>query len=174
MTFLQARNAIVFNLEKHIDRPVILSEQIVDKPDYPFCYYSVLSPRTSDHAFGLNEVAKSENGFILQRTERVSATMSFTFCSMNRETEAGFIFGEDEALELSEKAHGFFLLLGHNILTEYGDIVVNNVGAVANRSSFLVEDTARRYGFDVRFSYMRTDEMETEIISKVNPVGQPY
>lgn len=174
MTFTQVRDAVVYALEKHIGRPVVLSEQIADRPEFPYSYYSVLSPRASDHAFGFNEAVKSENGFILQRTERVSATMSFTFCSINRETNTGFVFGEDEASELSEKAHSFFLLSGHNISTEYGDIVVNNVGASASRSSFFVEDTIRRYGFDVRFSYMRTDEMPTEIISKVNPVGQPY
>ena len=78
---------------------------------------------------------------------------------------------EDEALELSEKAHGFFLLNGHNIHTEFGDIVINNVSSVGSRTGFVVEDAIRRYGFDIRFSYMRTDEMPTEIIEKANPIG---
>ena len=76
--------------------------------------------------------------------------MSFTFCSMNRNTPGGYIYGEDEALELAEKAHGFFLLSGHNISAENGDIVIQNVGAVANRSELLVTDTVRRYGFDTQ------------------------
>ena len=63
-----------------------------------------------------------------------------------------------------EKAHGFFLLNGHNIVTEHGDIVIQNIGTVANRSGFLVTDTIRRYGFDVRFGYVRTDEMPTTTI----------
>ena len=93
--------------------------------------------------------------------------MSFTFCSMNRDTEdGGYIYGEDEALALSEKAHGFFLLNGHNIATEYGEVVVNNVGAVANRTSFFVEDSIRRFGFDVRFSYVRVDEIPATTVSK--------
>lgn len=68
---------------------------------------------------------------------------------MNREIENSFIFGENGALELAEKAQGFFLLNAHNISTPEGDIVINNVGSVKNRAYFFVEDTLRRYGFDI-------------------------
>ena len=78
--------------------------------------------------------------------------------------------GENEALELSEKAHGFFLLNAHSISTEYGEIIINNVGTVSNRTSLFVEDYIRRYGFDIRFSYIRSDEMQT--ITVLNP-GKP-
>lgn len=173
MTFAQARNAIVSGLEAHIGCPVILSDQIADKPEYPCCYYSVLVPRISGHSFGLNEVLETEDGYSLTRSEPVAATMSFTFCSVNHETDDSYIFGEDEALSLSEKANGFFLLNAHNIPTEYGDIVIDNVGSSASRSGFLVEDTIRRYGFDVRFSYVRTDTMEiTAILNPGNIINQ--
>ena len=177
MTFVEARNEVVTRLEKHIGCPVDLSDQIADKPDYPCCYYSVLASRISDHAFGLIETDRhEEGGYTLRRSEQVSATMSFTFCSMNRETEDGeYIFGEDEALDLAEKAHGFFLLDGHNIHTVAGDIVIQNVGQVANRSGFVVEETVRRFGFDVRFAYVRTDEKETTTILKPGiPVGEVH
>lgn len=171
MTFVEARNAIVYLLEQHIGCPVDLSEQIADQPDYPYSYYSVLSSRNSNHAFGLQETAKKGEETIKRRSEPVSATISFTFCSMNRSTEdGGYIFGEDEALELAEKAHGFFLLNAHNISTDAGDIVISNVGPVAKRSGFLVEETVRRYGFDIRFNYIRTDEMPAATIQ--NP-GYP-
>ena len=113
MTFAQARNAIVSGLEAHIGCPVNLSEQIADMPEYPYCYYSVLAPRIPEYSFGLREIVETPDGPLLVRSEQVSATMSFTFCSTNRETEDGYIFGEDEALELAEKANGFFLLSGH-------------------------------------------------------------
>lgn len=165
MTFEQARNAIVAMLESHLGYPVNLSEQIAEMPDFPYCYYSVLAPRISDHAFGLREVVGEGDEWKLVRSEPVSATMSFTFCSMNRDTDdGGYIYGEDEALSLCEKAHGFFLLNGRSISTEHGNIVISNVGAVANRTSFRVEETVRRYGFDVRISYVRTDEMPTTTV----------
>ncbi len=167
MTLEQARNAIIAALENHIGRPVTLSDQIADMPEFPYCYYSVLAQRIPNYTFGLREVLETPDGPKLVRSEQVGATMSFTFCSMNRDTEdGGYIYGEDEALALSEKAHGFFLLNGHNIATEYGDVVVNNVGAVANRTSFFVEDSIRRFGFDVRFSYVRVDEMPAATVSK--------
>lgn len=175
MTFVQARNVIVAGLEAHIGRPVVLSEQIADIPDFPYCYYSVLAPRIPTYSFGLREVTETPDGHLLRRSEQVSATMSLTFCSQNRKTENGYIFGEDEALDLAEKGNGFFLLNGHNILTEYGEVVINNVGAVSNRTSFFVEDSIRRYGFDIRFSYVRTDEMPTQTVScPGNPVGDAH
>lgn len=170
MTFVEARDAIAYGLERHLGCPVVLSDQIADKPAFPYCRYSVLASRISDHAFGLREVQERPDGYTLKRSELVMASMSFTFCSENREIEDGFIFGEDEALELAEKAHGYFLLDAHNIPTGTGEVVINNVGSVANRSEFLVEDTIRRYGFDVRFSYVRTDEKPTVTIQ--NP-GHP-
>lgn len=172
MKFVQARNEIVARLEAHLGCPVNLSDQIADKPEYPYCYYSVLTPRISSHAFGLKEVKEIDGGYTLQRHEPASATMSFTVCSMNRNTEDGYIYGEDEALELAEKVHGFFLLDARSIHTDSGDIVIYNVGPVTNRTSFLVEDTVRRYGLDIRFNYVRTDEMPTTIITNPgNPAG---
>ena len=107
MTFAQARNAIVSGLEAHIGYPVNLSEQIADMPEYPYCYYSVLAPRIPEYSFGLREIVETPDGPLLVRSEQVSATMSFTFCSTNRETEDGYIFGEDEALELAERQTAF-------------------------------------------------------------------
>lgn len=169
MTFVQARNAIVSGLEKHIGCPVILSDQIAEQPMFPYCYYSVLAPRISNHAFGLHEVAgDKEHGCCHIRSEPVEATMSFTFCGQNREAEdGGYIYGEDEALDLAEKGHGFFLLNGHCIAIGSEDIMVRNVGSVASRSGFVVEDTVRRYGFDVRFAYIRADEMSAATILDV-------
>lgn len=176
MTFVEARNAITFGLEKHLGCPVVLSDQIADVPDFPYTYYSVLTPRISNHAFGLKGVEVNANGYTQKRSEPVKATMSFTFCSQDRETLDGkYIYGEDEALELAEKAHGYFLLDAHNILTDTGEVVINNVGSVANRSGFVVEDTIRRYGFDVMFSYVRTDEKPTITIQNPgNPIGEPH
>ncbi|MCI8537874.1 MAG: hypothetical protein HFF18_04325 [Oscillospiraceae bacterium] len=176
MTFVQARDAIVSGLEKHIGCPVVLSDQIADRPEFPYCYYSVLTPRTSNHTFGLHEVVEGEEqGCRHIRSEPVEATMSFTFCGQNRETEDGsYIYGEDEALGLAEKGHGFFLLNGHCILAGSEDVVIRNVGSVANRSGFVVEDTVRRYGFDVRFAYIRTDEMPAATIREARTPGNTH
>lgn len=171
MTIVQARNAVVAGLEKNIGCPVILTDQIAEQSAFPYCYYSVLAPRISNHAFGLSEIELDDKqGYRLMRSEPVLATMSFTFCGMNRNSDdGGYIYGEDEALDLAEKGHGFFLLSGHCITTEVGDIVIQNVGNIQSRTGFLVEEAIRRYGFDVKLRYVRTDEMPNTIISKVKP-----
>lgn len=174
MTFTEVRNAVVDGLGKHIGRPVILSDQIAEMPEFPYGYYSVLTPRVSDHYFGLMDVVETPEGTVIKRSESVKATMSFTFCSQDRDADDGYIYGDDEAQDLAEKAHGFFLLNGHNISTGSGDVVVNNVGPVASRSGFVVENTVRRYGFDVRFSYVRTDEMPIGTVEKVPIKRDPH
>lgn len=176
MTFVEARNVIVEGLEKHIGCPVVLSDQIAEQPTYPYCYYSVLVPRISSHAFGLHEIEGDEkHGYRHIRSEPVEATMSFTFCSQNRETEdGGYIYGEDEALGLADKGHGFFLLDAHCIVVGSEDIVIRNVGRVANRSGFMVDDTIRRFGFDVRLAYIRTDEMPTTTILDARTQGNAH
>ncbi len=177
MTFIEVRNSVINGLEEYLGRPVILSDQIANAPEFPYSYYSILTPRISTHSFGLQCVEEKDNGeYILKRQEPVKATLSFTFCSKNRELEDGsYIFGEDEAVELAEKAHGFFLLVAHNIQTENGDIVIDKVGTVSKRSSFVVEETVRRYGFDVQLSYIRTDEMPASVIQNVGaPIGAAH
>jgi len=174
MTFTQARNLIVTGLEAHVGCQVNLSDQIAERPSYPYCYYSVLAPYISNHYFGLNEIEPREDGMHMIRSEPVSATMSFTFCSENRETEDGYIFGEDGALALAKKARAFFLLNARCISTPDGDIVVNNVTNVTDRTGFLVEDTVRRYGFDIKFSYINSDEMPTTTIKFVSFPGEVY
>ena len=140
---------------------------IASSGGYIICGNQVLfdCPMTQEQK--LREIVEKDEGPTLVRSEPVAATMSFTFCSMNRETEeGGYVYGEDEALALAEKGNGFFLLNGHNIITEHGEIVVNNVGNVSSRTSFWVKDAIRRYGFDVRFSYIRTDETPAILIAK--------
>lgn len=171
MTFAQARDVIIDKLSHHLRIPIILSGQSTDMPAFPYGYYSVLSSRISNHAFGLREVVDSKREKLITRSEPVKATLSLNFCSHDRETTEEYILGEDEALKITEKANGFFLLNGHNITLPNGSIVINDVGAVANRSSFFVDNSIRRYGFDVKFAYIRTDEAPTTIIESVKKLN---
>lgn len=173
MTFVEARNAIVAGLEAHIGCPVVLSDQIADMPDFPFCYYSVLSTRVTRHNRGLGSLYGGDE-FTRTRTEPVDATMSFTFCSQDRESDAGYILGEDEAMDLCEKGHGFFLLTGRVLYLDGGRVVMRQVGGVTSRSGFWVEDAVRRYGFDVRFGYVRTDETPAEVIRSAGTPGETH
>ena len=68
MSIVQARNAIWEGLKKHICCPVVLAEENQPMPDPPYCYYSVLASRITDHAFGLTELVETpEGGVALSR-----------------------------------------------------------------------------------------------------------
>jgi len=165
MTFLEVRNTITKRLESYLGIPVELSDQTSPVPDYPFCYYSVITPYAPTGEFGNYSIQDNpgETTITTIRTEQPSATFSFVFCSENRWTldETGaeiepYIYGEDEAQSLAEKAQGFFLLTEYSVLSNLG-IVVVDVTNTTNRTTLVVDEAARRYGFDVRVRYMRSD-----------------
>lgn len=172
MTFAQARNAIVSGLEAHIGCPVNLSEQIADMPEYPYCYYSVLAPRIPEYSFGLQEIVDAPDGRCSSVPNRCRLPCRSPFAARIGKPRTATSLARTRRLNSREKANGFFLLNAHNIQTEQGEVVIVNVGSVASRSSFFVEDTIRRYGFDIRFSYVRTDTMPATLVERPgNPIG---
>ena len=77
----------------------------------------------------------------------------------------GPISGDDEALELADRAQGFFLFAGRQLLADLGVVVVR-VENTQSRSAFDTDETDRRYGFDVLFRYEREDKRAVPAISK--------
>ena len=73
--------------------------------------------------------------------------------------------GDDEALELADRAQGFFLFAGRQLLADLGVVVVR-VENTQSRSAFDTDETDRRYGFDVLFRYEREDKRAVPAISK--------
>ena len=95
------------------------------------------------------------------RTEQPTATLSFTACSINRSGvgEDGtpfYVLGADEAQELAGKAQGFFLHGGRYSIQKAGFVVVEVTNA-APRDALELDEMGRRFGFDVRLRYVRTD-----------------
>ena len=69
------------------------------------------------------------------------------------------------ALELADRAQGFFLFAGRQLLADLGVVVVR-VENTQSRSAFDTDETDRRYGFDVLFRYEREDKRAVPAISK--------
>ena len=161
------RDPVVDQLEAYMGVPLVLFAQEAPRPDYPFIYYSVLTPYSPTGELGVYEwEAGPEDGTVTTtRTEHPSATFSFTACSQNRKTPGGFILGEDEAISIAEKAHGWFLHVGYPALSMQS-IVVAQVTNVANRNALMFDEISRRWGFDVRINYPRVDERVDPIIAK--------
>lgn len=138
---------------------VVLSNQLNPEMEFPFILYSVTAPYIPEGGTGDMQSIANEDGMVtVTRYEQPTCTFSFTVCSADRETKAGFVLGEDEALDLAEKAQGWFLHTGYEYISGKG-LTVLDVANVQERSFLQVDEEARRYGFDVVLRYVRTDDM---------------
>ena len=59
-------------------------------------------------------------------------------------------------MDLADRAQGFFLFAGRQLLADAG-IVVVSVENTQPRSALDIDEVARRYGFDILVRYERTD-----------------
>ncbi len=175
MTFVEIRNAITTRLEEFLGIPVVLSDQATPVPDFPFFYFSVTSPYAPTGEMGNYDYTEIPGGtnITTTRSEQPNSTFSFVACSMNRWTKNDkgedvepYIFGEDEAQSFAEKAQGFFLVAGYDILSNLGIVVVDVTNA-GNRTTLVVDEAARRYGFDIRVRYTRSDSRTDRTVGTV-------
>lgn len=159
MKFKEVRNLIVSGLHEYMGLFVVLSNQLNPEMELPFIIYSVTAPYIPEGGTGdLQSIANEDGSVRVTRYEQPTCTFSFTVCSMDRQTKDGFVLGEDEALDLAEKAQGWFLHTGYEYISGKGLTVVD-IANVQERSFLQVDEEARRYGFDVVIRYVRTDEM---------------
>lgn len=168
MTFRELRNRVAAGLSSYLRLPVSLSNQVDPEQPYPFVIYSVTTPYTPDSGLGEYYNQEQEDGSTIElRIEQPTASFSFTACSGNRKTEQGYVLGDDEAMEVAEKAMAWFLHAGYDYISSSG-ITVVDVSNVQERSTLQVDEAARRYGFDVIIRYVRKDERIINTIQDVN------
>lgn len=163
MTFVEKRNRLIYALSQAVGRPVLLDSQTQPEVEPPFIIYSVMSDYETTGGSGNLALVLDETrqDTVSVREEQPTATFSFTACSINRQTETAdgdtvTVYGADEASELASLAQGFFLHTGLYALESAGFVVVE-VTNCTNRDALEVDEMGRRYGFDVRLRYTRTD-----------------
>ena len=153
MTYQQLRNLLILQLFAYLDGPkVVLSDQVMPEADYPYLYYQSVQQRISG-PYNVTQQIGTDCAQI--RREQAQASFSFTACALS----------DDEALSLADQAQGFFLWSGRQILAAQG-VVVLEVQNTQNRSAFEVDNTVRRYGFDLLVRYERTDSRPMEAMGK--------
>lgn len=169
---VKKRNALILALSEYVGHPVLLANQVQPEADPPYIVWAVLSDYGPDGSLGSFSTEDAGEGYAMSvRTEQPTATLSFTACSINR-TEPGedgrpvYILGADEAQELAEKAQGFFLHGGRYAIQKAGFVVVEVTNA-APRDALELDEMGRRFGFDVRLRYTRTDAEKVTTIDGV-------
>ena len=167
MTFVEMRNAMVKKLWDYLGCPVVLGDQVQPGAPFPFVIYSVTAPYLPHDTMGdYRTLPDGEDSTVVRRV-MPTATFSFTCCSMNRMGEGGtFVSGADEAYELADEAMGWFLHTGYMDVSALG-ITVVEVGQVQDRTTLVIDEAARRFGFDVQIRYTREDTLNVSSIKKV-------
>ena len=167
MTFVEMRNAMVKKLWDYLGSPVVLANQVQPEAPFPFVIYSVTTPYIPGNTMGdYRTLPDGEDSTVVRRV-MPTATFSFTCCSMNRMGEGGtFVSGADEAYELADEAMGWFLHTGYMDVSALG-ITVVEVGQVQDRTTLVIDEAARRFGFDVQIRYTREDTLNVPSIKKV-------
>ena len=169
MTFTQKRNKLIAALHAAVGCPVVLASQVQPETAPPFIIYTVTTDYTPDGSLGhyLQGDGDKEDSLVVVRVEQPTATFSFTACSIDRVTEEGTVFGADEALDLANKAQGFFLHYGRDALEAAGFVALD-VSNATNRDALELNEMGRRYGFDVRLRYVREDVLNIATVEKPN------
>lgn len=164
MNFVDARNQLIAALAGAVGCPVVLADQVQPEQDPPRIEYSVISPYNASGSLGdYGHREHGDNELIETRAEQPDAVFSFTACSVNRTVKvkgsrrSEYVFGDDEAQRVAESAQGWLLHGGYDIINRIGFVVVEILD-VGSRTTLEVDEAARRYGFDARLRYTRTDE----------------
>lgn len=172
-SIVEKRNALILALTEYVGVPVLLADQTQPEEDFPFIVWAVLSDYAADGGLGHYSTEDGGEGKAVSvRTEQPTATLSFTACSINRTvpSEDGgppvYILGADEAQALAVKAQGFFLHGGRYDIQAAGFVVVDVTNA-SPRDALELDEMGRRYGFDVRLRYTRTDRATVPTIDGV-------
>ena len=155
MSFVTKRNALISALHKAVGVQVLLASQVQPEAEPPFIVYSVTADYIPDGGQGA-----TQDDLVEVREEQPTATLSFTACSVNRcyddKGSQVQVLGADEALELATLAQGFFLHIGRDAIAGAGFVVVDVTNATS-RDALELDEMGRRFGFDVRLRYTRTD-----------------
>lgn len=167
MTFVEMRNTLVKKLWDYLGCPVVLADQVQPEAPFPFVVYSVTAPYIPGNEMGNYRTLPDGEDSVVVRRVMPTATFSFTCCSMNRTGEDGaFVSGADEAAELADAAMGWFLHTGYMDISALG-ITIVEVGQVQDRTTLVIDEAARRFGFDVQIRYTREDTLKVPSIKKV-------
>lgn len=148
------RSTVVKNLKKYVGCPIVKANQTAKMPDMPYGRYTITTPATANNGtYGEYEDGKAR--------KPIKQHWSMIFESEKYE----------EAVSLANKARSWFEYVGTALLND-NDVIVENVGAISDRSNLLTVEYQYSYGFDITFWVYDEIEMpEGEVIESINLNG---
>lgn len=148
------RSTVVKNLREYVGCPFVKANQTAEMPKMPYGRYTITTPATANNG----TYGEYSDGVA---RKPIKQHWSITFESENYE----------EAVSLANKAHSWFEYIGTTVLNE-NEVIVENVGAIGDRSNLLTVEYQYSYGFDVTFwAYDEIEMPEVEVIESLNLNG---
>ncbi len=169
MTATEIRNALIKGLYEYLGDgiPVYRSGQVSEEQSLPYVIYTVVTTNGSGRTMGHYSVCREGERTEEIREEQESMTISFTACSQNRTDGNGnYIHGEDEAQEIAEMAHAWFVHAGYDYFVK-NKIVIADVTEVRGRNSLAGNVEANRKGFDIICNYISEDRRNIPFVGQV-------
>lgn len=163
MDYKEIRNTIVKGLHEFLNVPVVPTDDIGDKPDYPYISYKFTTLKMPQGSHNLyRDVVKSNDDKFQYDVEYTRKEQPKMVLSMNSYSE-----DEVEAYQLALEMEAWFKFYGYMYLKENGIIIVD-IGNVQDRTIRIVDNYEKRQGFDVSIRVMDIRKLRTETIEKYN------
>ncbi|MCL2188430.1 MAG: hypothetical protein FWC16_00775 [Defluviitaleaceae bacterium] len=161
----QQKNDIVKGLNAHMGIPVVPTDTAGRKPNYPYLSYKIITPQENTRHSLVDVPIPSTNpnfteDVMVVRKEQQHFTLSVNAYSMD----------EDESRDKAIDAADWFRHVGYHYLAGK-NIIPINVGNITDRTTQIVDDYERRYGFDVRIRAARSVAKRIEGVESYTLTG---
>ena len=145
------RSTVVKNLKEYLGIPIVRANQTAKMPEMPYGRYTITT------------IATANNGTYGEYEDGVARKPIKQHWSLIFESEK-----YEEAVSYANKARTWFDYVGTTILND-NDVIVENVGAIGDRSNLLTVEYQYSYGFDVTFwAYDEVEMPEVETIESID------
>lgn len=163
MNISELKTAIIPAITSYTGHPLIMGDDMGDKPDGPHATYKFITPYAPGVGQADQYVVEVHGATFLRTVDEYKTTISIS----------SYAFDEDESLNLAQLIYDWFAFDGVEKLQQLGIAVVEQT-AIANRDAFVVENYERRNGFDVILRINRLKDLPISTIEHVEINGVWY
>lgn len=166
MSVQTVMNLIVKHVHELLSVPVVPTNNIGKKPDYPFLSYKVTTARSQTNGYNLKTElgASSDENFEYDIKETIIEMPTFT---------VSFSAYDSDAFNAASLAESALTAIQHTLCYELEEInaVVVGVTDVSDRTILIVDNYESRYGFDVMIRITTESSRTIETMEEINING---
>lgn len=163
MDYRKIRNAIVKGLYDYLNVPVVPTDDVGDKPNYPYISYKFTTLKIPQGSHNLyKDIVPSNDERFQYDIEYTREEQPKMIISMN-----AYSTDDVEAFQLALEMESWFKFQGYRFLKD-NEIVVVNISNIQDRTIQIVDNYERRQGFDVAIRVMDIQKLRLETIEKSN------